>query len=146
KPLAFRDSGRLVVCWERVRFLQDDGTGPNPKHVDVWRKRATAFSGLTWQRNISIGLTLGNDHPRLISAVPTIPNFFDVLQVPGLVGRTFVPEEGGKGRADVAVLTYRIWQELFHGDTGVIGATIRLGDVPRTVVGVLPPNFHFPNG
>src|SRR6266540_5568137 len=38
KPLAFRDSGRLVACWERVRFLRDDATGPNPRHVEVWRQ------------------------------------------------------------------------------------------------------------
>jgi hypothetical protein len=47
KPLAFHESRRLVACWERVRFLRDDATGPNPRHVEVWRQRATAFSGLT---------------------------------------------------------------------------------------------------
>ena len=42
KPLAFHESGRLVACWESVRFLGDDATGPNPRHVEVWRQRATA--------------------------------------------------------------------------------------------------------
>jgi hypothetical protein len=39
KPLGFHESGRLVACWERVRFLRDDATGPNPRHVEVWRQR-----------------------------------------------------------------------------------------------------------
>src|SRR5690242_10840294 len=52
KPLAFRDSGRLVACWERVRFLKEDATGPNPRHVEVWRQRVTAFSGLTYLRHM----------------------------------------------------------------------------------------------
>src|SRR6266480_7512260 len=146
KPLAFHESGRLVACWERVRFLGDDATGPNPRHVEVWRQRATAFSGLTFFQNTAMGLTLGAEHPRLTSAVVTLPNLFDILEVHALVGRTFVPEDGVPGHDNVAVLSYPLWQDLFHGDPGVIGATIRLGDVSRQVVGVLPAGFHFPSG
>lgn len=93
-----------------------------------------------------MGLTLGAEHPRLTSAVVTLSNLFDVLQVHALVGRTFVPEDGVPGHDNVAVVTYPLWQELFHGDPGAIGATIRLGDVSRQVVGVLPVSFHFPSG
>ncbi len=63
-----------------------------------------------------------------------------------LLGRTFVPDDGVQGHDNVAVLTYALWQELFHGDPYVIGTTIRLGDVSRQVVGVLPADFHFPSG
>jgi len=146
KPLAFHESGRLVACWERVRFLRDDATGPNPRHVEVWRQRATAFNGLTYLQYAAVGLTLSAEHPRLINVVVTIPNFFDVLQIHALLGRTFVPEDGVQGHDNVAVLSYPLWQDLFHGDPGAIGATIRLGDVSRQVVGVLPANFHFPSG
>lgn len=146
KPLAFHESGRLVACWERVRFLGNDPIGPNPRDADVWRQRATALSGLTFFQNAAMGLTRGAEHPRLASAVVTLPNLFDILEVHALVGRTFIPEEGVPGHDNVAVLTYSLWQELFHGDAGAIGATIRLGDVSRQVVGVLPANFHFPSG
>jgi predicted permease len=146
KPLAFRESGRLVACWESVRFLRDDATGPNPRHVEVWRQRATCFSGLTYLQYAAMGLTLGAEHPRLTNAIVTIPNYFDILQVHALLGRTFVPEDGVQGHDNVVVLSYALWQDLFHGDTGAIGATIRLGDVSRQVVGVLPADFHFPSG
>lgn len=146
KPLAFQESGRLVACWERVRLLGNDAVGPNPRHADVWRQRATAFTGLTFFQNSAMGLTLGAEHPRLTSAVVTLPNLFDILEVHALLGRTFIPEDGVRGHDNVAVLTYPLWQELFHGDARVIGAAIRIGDVSRQVVGVLPPNFHFPSG
>src|SRR6516225_6633173 len=94
KPLGFHESGRLVACWERVRFLRDDATGPNPRHVEVWRQRATAFSGLTYVHHMTMGLKVGADHPRQVRAVVTIPNFFDVLQTHALLGRTFVAEDG----------------------------------------------------
>lgn len=143
KPLAFRDSGHLVACWERVRFLGDDAVGPNPRHAELWRRRATAFSSLTSLQYGAAGFTLGAEHPRLTNTVAATPNFFDVLQVHALLGRTFRPEDGVPGHDNVAVLTYPLWRSLFHGDPGAIGATIRLRGVSRQVVGVLPADFHF---
>src|SRR5207249_4590057 len=130
KPLAYRDSGRLVVAWEKVRFLSSEPTGPNPRHVDVWQRRATAFQGLTVLRHMAMGLTPGTgtsgEHPRLVGAVPSLPNLFDVLQVQPLLGRTFIEEDGVTGHDNVAVLTYALWQSLFDGDQNVIGKMVRL--------------------
>jgi predicted permease len=145
KPLAFRDSGSLVTAWERVRFLAGDPTGPNLRHVGVWQQRATAFRSLTYLQHAGLGLTLSEDHPRMTGAVACYWNLFDVLQVRPLLGRTFVPEDGVPGHENVAILTYGLWQSMFHGDPGVIGKTVRANDTPREIVGVLPENFHFPN-
>ncbi len=145
EPLSYRDSGNLVVAWERVHSLSAHPVGPNPRHVDLWEKRSTVFTALTLLGQGASGLTLGTDHPRLVGVVNSSPNLFDVLQVTPLLGRGFVPEEGVKGHDNVAILTYPLWQSLFHGDADVIGKTIRLSDTPRQVVGVLPANFHFPN-
>ena len=80
QPLSYRDSGKLVVAWERLRFLSFDPTGPNPRHADLWQKRATAFSGLTLLREGANGLTLGTEHPRLIGTVTAYTNLLDVLR------------------------------------------------------------------
>jgi hypothetical protein len=145
EPLTYRDGGKLVVAWERIKFLGPDPTGPNPRHVDLWQKRATAFSGLALVRQGASGLALGTEHPQLVGTVTSYPSLFDVLQAAPLLGRTFVPEDGVKGHDQVAILTYPLWQSLFHGDPNVIGKTIRLADTPREVIGVLPVAFHFPN-
>ncbi len=50
-----------------------------------------------------------------------------------------------KGHENVAILTYTLWQSVFHGDAEVVGKTVRLADTPREIIGVLPPTFHFPN-
>ena len=134
-----------MVAWERVNFLGPDPTGPNPRHVDLWQKRATAFSGMTLLRHGASGLTLGNEHPQLVGTVGSLSNLFDVLDVTPLLGRTFLPEDGVQGHDNVAILTYPLWQNLFQGDPNVIGKTVRLADNPREVIGVLPANFHFPN-
>lgn len=145
KPLAWRDSGRLVVAWERVLFLSSDVTGPNPRHVDLWRRRATAFSSMTLLQYSTNGLSRGGEHPALVGIVRALPNLFDILQVKPLIGRTFLPADGVRGRDDVVILSYPLWKTLFSGGPGVIGTTVRIADVPRRVIGVLPPGFHFPN-
>ncbi|MBI1899370.1 MAG: ABC transporter permease [Acidobacteria bacterium] len=145
RPLAYHDSGSLVVAWERVRFLGDEPVGPNPRHVDVWRKRATAFTALTVVRNMAMGLSVGGGHPRLVGTVLCLPNLFEILRVKPLLGRGFLPEDGVKGHDKVAILTYPLWQSLFYGDPGAIGKTIRIDDTPLEVIGVLPAGFHFPN-
>ena len=145
EPLAYRDGGQLVVAWEHVKFMSPDPTGPNPRHADIWQKRMTSLSGMALVRQTAGGLALGTEHPQLIGTVAAYTNLFDVLRVTPLLGRAFRPEDGVEGRDRVAILTYSLWQSVFHGDPDVVGKTIRLADTPREVIGVLPPGFHFPN-
>ncbi|MCW5965941.1 MAG: ABC transporter permease [Bryobacterales bacterium] len=145
KPLSYPESGNLVALWERVAFLGPDATGPNPRHVDVWRKGATAFRDIAIVRQSTIGLARDIDHPNVVGMVVASPNLFDVLQVSPLHGRTFLPEDGVPGRGNVVVLTYKLWETVFQSDPNVVGRSVRLSDVPFQVVGVLPQSFHFPN-
>ncbi len=145
KPLAYPDAGTLVVAWERVPRMSDLPTGPNPRHADVWRRRATAFADMTLLRHSSSGLAVGAEHPQLVGTVTCLPNLFGVLRVAPLAGRAFLPEEGEHGHDTTAIITYALWQRVFAGDPKVIGRTIRLGDVTREIVGILPASFHFPN-
>jgi putative ABC transport system permease protein len=145
KPLAYRDRGNLVIAWERVQAISPDPLGPNARHVDLWKKRATVFSGLSQVSQGASGLALGPDHPLLVGTVNSSPNLFDVLQVTPLLGRVFTREDGVKGHENVAILTYSLWQSVFHGDAEAVGKTVRLAGTPREIIGVLPPTFHFPN-
>jgi predicted permease len=145
QPLSYRDSGRLSVVWERVRFLGIPYVGANPRHVDVWQKRATAFENLTLVQERTSGVSIGMEHPQVMGTVRAYPNLLDVLQVKPILGRGFRPEDGVRGHENVAILTYGLWQTLFHGDPNAIGKTLRVADVPRVIVGVLPRSFHFPN-
>jgi predicted permease len=71
-------------------------------------------------------------------------NYFDVLRVKPALGRTFLPEEGADkpGAFPVAVISYRMWQDRFQGDRGVLGRVVRLNRRLLTVVGVAPPGFR----
>jgi predicted permease len=71
-------------------------------------------------------------------------NYFDVLRVRPILGRTFLPEEGTdkRGAFPVAVISYRMWQNRFHGDRNLVGKEIRLNRHQLTIIGVAPPDFR----
>ncbi len=71
-------------------------------------------------------------------------NYFDVLRVRPVLGRSFLPEEGQDkpGAFPVAVISYRMWQNRYHGDPNVLGTVIRLNRHLLTIVGVAPPEFR----
>ena len=85
------------------------------------------------------------DHPVLTGAVRATPNFFGVLRVTPLLGSVFRPEHGIPGNDNVVVLTWAAWRRWFREDPSAIGKTIRIRDQPLEVIGVLPPDFVFPN-
>ncbi len=64
----------------------------------------------------SSGVALGKEHPRLMGTIRANPNLLDVLEVTPLLGRGFRAEDSVKGHDNVAILTYSLWQSLFHGD------------------------------
>jgi predicted permease len=146
KPLAYSDSGRLVVIWEKVRFLEKlfPYTGANPRHFDNWRKNSTTFEDLTILQQGSTGVGLTNDHPRLVGRILALPNLLDILGTQPTLGRNFLPEEATPGKEKVAILSWHLWQTLYNADPNITGRTIQIAGTPYQVVGVLPKDFYFP--
>ena len=116
KPLGYRDSGELVVAWERLPFLGPGVEGPNPRHEDLWKKRATDFTGMVMVNQGARGVALGLEHPRIAGSVTAEVNLFDLLGVTPMMGRGFTAADAVKGSAPVAVFSYALWQSLFRGD------------------------------
>lgn len=85
----------------------------------------------------------GSGEPERINAPSASANFFAVLGVQPLLGRTFQPGEDKPGGPKVTVLTYGMWQRSFGGDAAIIGKSLTINGVSYTVVGVLPQNFQF---
>jgi predicted permease len=71
-------------------------------------------------------------------------NYFDVLKLKPTLGRFFLPEEGAEkpGAFPLAVISYRLWQNRYHGDHHVLGKSIRLNRHELTIIGVAPPDFR----
>src|SRR5690606_194462 len=71
-------------------------------------------------------------------------DFFRVNGIQPALGRAFLEEEVRPGAPRVVVLSDAVWRSRFDADRGVLGRTVRLGGVPHTVVGILPPGVDFP--
>ena len=112
-----------------------------PDYADL-RDGNQSFSGLSAFGIYSLTLT-GTGQPERVWGLLVTANYFDVLGVKPILGRTFVPEEEQKpGGAPYAVISYRFWQTHFGGSPSVIGRTININLHPYTIIGVAPPLFQ----
>ncbi len=111
-----------------------------PDYRDL-RERSQSLAGLLAYHHDFVSLT-GTGKPERIYATLTSANYFDVLGVPLVLGRGFVPAEEQRGGAAVAVISYALWQTHFGKDQSVIGKTIQINDHPYTIIGVTPQEFH----
>ena len=71
------------------------------------------------------------------------PDTFDVLGSKPFLGRPITPEDGNSGSPPVFVMSYEMWAKQFNSDPKLLGATLNLNGVPRTLVAVMPPRFRF---
>lgn len=126
-----------VTGWHMDRFSA-------PIHED-WKARTRTLESLAAYTYGGANLT-GPEGPEALNVARVSADMFDVLGAPALLGRTFVPDEGGPGGRDVAVVDHGLWQRRWAGDPGVVGRSVTLDGVPHTVVGVMPPDFVFPFG
>jgi putative ABC transport system permease protein len=111
--------------------------------VREWSAQAQSFEGFAGSYFENVTDTTGTQ-PERVAAMRTSERFFSVLGVAALIGRTPTLEEETAGGPAIVVLSYRMWQGRFNSDPVVIGRTVVLGGVPRTVIGVMPASFRYP--
>ncbi|HLN01982.1 MAG TPA: ABC transporter permease [Bryobacteraceae bacterium] len=143
RPLPFRDANQLVALNE-TEAAPGHYPFTGPDFID-WKTQNKTFQDMTlfgWSGDMNLG---GKGTPEHVSGLPAEANFFSLLGVAPLVGRTFEPGEDQPGKDQVTVLSYGLWQGHFAGDRGVIGRTIELDGKTFTVVGVMPATFRFPS-
>jgi predicted permease len=146
RPYAFRDPGQIVVWREVVQEAAKEypSVPDNYRHFVYLRSRASTIQDAALLQNASFAVAAGGDHPRIENGLNVSPNFFSVLGVTPMLGRAFLPEEAQPSRNDVIVISWVAWQDLFHGDQGIVGRNIKIKGQLATVIGVLPRDFEFP--
>ena len=130
--------------WERNTAVGKDRDPVAPLNFQDWRARNTTFDELGAYRVESAALS-GVEPPEQIVMLAMSSSVFRVLDVDPSLGRTFTEEEE-RQRARMVVLNDAFWRRRFGADASVIGRAITLDREPFTVVGVMPPEFAFPDG
>lgn len=144
RPLPYPDADRLLI----LSSVQQTERGPKtfvtwaPVSYDSLRPLVTTFDHLAAYASINAQLT-GRGEPRQLPALDVSPNFFSTLGVSPLRGRAFLT--GAKAADDdhSAIISERLWRTMFEADAAIVGQTITVDGLPRTIVGVLPPDFSF---
>jgi predicted permease len=143
RPLPYANADRLVVpvSVNLARGI-DDGSISFADYVD-WRREAEVFAAVSLWRQIEVDLAGAGD-PVRVAAVQTSPEFFQVIAVTPLAGRSLTAADHAAGAPRAAVIAHDLWQRIFGGAADVVGRTVRVGGVPHEIVGVLPPRTVWP--
>ena len=144
KPLPFPQIDRVVAIWDKEPshgYLHNEVAMAN--YLD-WRAQSHSFEQLALYRWWSVNLT-GGSTPERVQGFLTTANFFDVLGVKPFMGRNFTAEENQPGALGVVIITHALWQRRFGGDPDILNKTITTNGIVRTIVGVMPQGFNYPN-
>ncbi|MEZ5319039.1 MAG: ADOP family duplicated permease [Vicinamibacterales bacterium] len=140
-PLPVADEDRLVDVVVHPDATAAAMPASYPEYRE-WRDASRTLGALAAYGRTNRTAT-GLDAPVRVAAALVTANFFDTLGVPMDQGRAFRPEEEPAGADDVVILSHEFRVRHYPAGGSVIGRTLRLGDRPYTIVGVLPDGFRF---
>jgi predicted permease len=141
KPLPYANPDRLLMVWndntrEGVRRYP-----MSPANALDVKAATRTLQQVEVMYSFLISLAMRTDAgTELLTAAGTSPGIFSLLGRQAAIGRTMQPGDP----AGVMVLSDGFWRRRFGGDTGVVGRQINVDGRPAVVLGVMPPDFHFP--
>jgi len=145
KSMGYPEPERIVQLWERPpRGLRNGIAAAN--YID-WTEQSRSFDAMAAQTGGTMSYSPSSDaggaEPRSVRAAYVSAPYFDVFGTKAALGRTFARDEDQRGKEKVAVLSHRLWLNLFGADRAIVGRSILLNGEPYTVIGVLPGNSEF---
>jgi len=150
RPLPYQNPDEVVMVWEDRTVAGFPRTTPAPANYRDWRARNSSFTDMVATSFAFANIT-GAGPPELVLGRRVTANFFSVLGVQPVLGRSFTAADD-TGGARIVVISHALWQRRYGGDPGLVGRTISMsgqnapssaGDVKYQVVGVVPPSFVF---
>ncbi len=144
RPLPYRDGSRLVVLHQQLKQAHIDNMPFSVKELQDYCDRNHTMTGLVEHHTMNF-LLMGKDSAERVETAVVSANFFDVLGVKPLMGRTFVAADDRKDAPAVLILSYKYWQGHQGGDPNIVGKTFQMNNRPHTVLGVLPPIPQYPS-
>jgi len=145
RPLPYPAADRLAIIWT---VLGNEGRAPaSGSELVSLQERSRLFDQFAgiW---VQSGALTGKGEPEQIKLGLVTHNFLTLLNSRPQLGRFFLAEEQGKGRAPVVIISDGLWRRRFGADPAIVGRPVILNRQPRTVVGILPAGFKvaFPEG
>src|SRR5687768_13699665 len=145
RPLPFADSERLVSLYETNPEFDWKDQAAAPANLLDWRERVGSFADVAGYSDLNGPRSaLIDDEPTVLNNAQVTGNFFSVLGVRAILGRTFTFDETWASATPGVVLSHTAWRSLFGGRSDVIGRSFVFGSTPVEIIGVMPEGFSFP--
>ena len=148
RPLPFPDPDQLYAVYTSNRTADILRGSVSPVDLDDWRASRPVIAdlgGYFYAEGSSGADMTGRGAPQRLSVIYVTAGFLNALGVQPHRGRLPREDELVRGGQDhVVVLSHAFWMREFGGSSDVVGSTLMLGGRPHTVLGVLPPDLHYP--
>jgi predicted permease len=142
-PLPYTQAENLVALYSHTRaFTRSSISYPN--FLD-WVRDNHTFAGMAAFRSDNLNMTGMGDPERLRTEMVSA-NFFSLLGVKPVIGRSFLAQEDQVGAGPVVLLSEALWQRKFGASAGALGRTLELNNTAYAIVGVIPGDFHYRSG
>ena len=145
RPLPYPNPEQIMLIWADNPKLQIDLHDLPPSNADIrdWRSQNRVFQALAAFRS-SPGNLSDESGAERVGCAGVTADFFPVLGVAPTQGRWFTSAEEQPGKNRVVVISHNLWQRRFGAAPDLVGQSLKLNGVDFTVIGIMPPTFHFP--
>lgn len=143
RPLPYREGDRLVVLNQQAKLNNVNSLGFSVPEFHDYRDQNKTMEMV--EHHAMSFILYGRSEPERVQTSVVSANFFDVLGVKPILGRTFVPDDEKPGGEAVLVLSHDYWKQSHGGDRNIVGTVFRMNNRPHTVIGVLPPVPQYPS-
>jgi len=143
RGLPFPNSDQIVHLTSRNTAEGNTDAVSYPDFLD-WRAQARSLSSLAAYRQTPMNISDSGHPPERANGVRVSTNAFSIIGEAPIRGRDFKEGEDAKGTEPVAIIGYGLWKTRYGSDPNVIGKSIRINDVPTTVIGIMAEGMKFP--
>jgi putative ABC transport system permease protein len=134
---------RLVIITASDASRRDPFSQSYAGYVDL-RAEVKSIQSLAAYRMVPVNVSDRTSLPERFTCVQMSANGFAVAGTKPVLGRAFTFDDERPGAPPVVMLAYHVWQDRYGRDPAILGRVIRMDDVPRTVIGVMPAKMRFP--
>ena len=145
RPLPYHDPSRLVFVWQTLPRLNVPEVEATPWDFDAWHA-VRSLSELGMVQYGSFSLTGSDDEPERVRGLRVTASLMPTLGIAPLLGRAFTSSEDLDAAPPVAILSDGLWRRRYGSDSSIVGRTIEVDGIPRSVVGVMPARATLPGG
>lgn len=143
QSLPFTESERVLYI-SSVNHATEQGRGESyPDYHDL-EAQAKSFAALGAFSRSDMDVSDHSSLPNQYKGALVTANAFSVIGWKPMLGRDFLPSDAAAGAAPAAILSYSLWENRYGKSPSILGATIRVNEIPTVVVGVMPPGMQFP--